>query len=889
MPSGASRRKKKLAKKQKPEGRLAKFVKPLYNHSKTGKALYGDIVLVLIGITCAFVFGWELYKIPHDDPVKYDAYKVYLSMIAPICFTVPAAITKNLWCSRMGLSMVVFFKAYSNLMEWPHPGECTISVMLPGSVAMGVLANVSLAFEEKIVRLFLIFVVGSYVSIQSPHSVYVEDALPILGGMVAVSAFGLYAYHYSAAPEKVGVHGARLVLSALFVHHTVVNFTSIPSTSDHAGMEQISGVLKAVVIACIGAMATGSFQKEIQHKEELEILVRQRTKEIQLQNKKLRMVSMALQASETAIAITDTVGTIVWLNTAFKTMCHNDCDDHTATPIQLLGKHLKDVICKLDPARKENRYLLIDTFEDSTKPNEGELLIGESIFRLEATPFPENGDDGDEETSAEGETTPNDRFLVVFKDITVGRAKELAEQKAHDEAMVAEAMGESMVTLTHELRTPLQGIMGVTSLLLQQASDLTTDILESLKLIMASSSLLLNLINNLLDVKKVTAKMMEDFPLSPISASSPIRDAVGFCLPLASISSVNIVTDLQTAQHAIVKSNALRLQQVLINMISNGIKYTERGTDICIRLRTMTLCEAKTMVHKALAHSEYDEDYYEDNDDKELPVLVFSVSDCGSGIAPNQAEKLFRQYARLDTKPIRTLGTNKVGQPTGTGLGLHLCQLFVERMHGQIWATNNANDRGSTFSFYLPLISNHTDDEGIPSALAAKRRLSNPRMRRVSLGRGNPVFDLNVLLVDDTLINRKVFDRMLKRMGVTKSKTVESGDEALKELSQNHYDLVITDLQMPEMSGTELSVAIQNRIEAPPVVVGLTADTGNGVAQKCRESGMADVLYKPITLVEMKEYFETTIPHLQPGVWYASATLEDIPFEEDNKLTTPAQ
>jgi signal transduction histidine kinase len=96
--------------------------------------------------------------------------------------------------------------------------------------------------------------------------------------------------------------------------------------------------------------------------------------------------------------------------------------------------------------------------------------------------------------------------LVVFKDITADRAKEQAELKAHDEAMMAKAMGESMVTLTHELRTPLQGIMGVTSLLLQQTGDLNTETLESLKLIMASSSLLLNLINNLLDVKKATAK-----------------------------------------------------------------------------------------------------------------------------------------------------------------------------------------------------------------------------------------------------------------------------------------------------------------------------------------------------------------------------------------------
>jgi CheY-like chemotaxis protein len=391
---------------------------------------------------------------------------------------------------------------------------------------------------------------------------------------------------------------------------------------------------------------------------------------------------------------------------------------------------------------------------------------------------------------------------------------------------------------------------------------------------------------------------MEAFPLSPIPASTPIRDAVGFCLPLASISSVNIVTDLQAAKHAIVKSNALRLQQVLINMISNGIKYTERGSDIRIRIRTASLRDARRVVREALAHSEHEEEEDDDDDDEHSQVLVFSVSDCGSGIAPDQAERLFRRYARLDTQPKRTLGTNMVGQPSGTGLGLHLCQLFVERMNGEIWATNNSNNVGSSFSFYLPLISNEicNDSGGIPTALAAKQqRRSNSRKEFDNSGGGiakqtkASVFDPCVLLVDDTLINRKVFDRMLRKIGISKSITVDSGYKALEALSDNHYDLVITDLQMPGMSGTELSVAIERSIEEPPVVIGLTADTSNGVAQRCAESGMADVLYKPITLAEMKEYFETTMPSLKPGIWYSKAAFNESSCHDADGESTPAQ
>merc|ERR1712194_757123 len=136
------------------------------------------------------------------------------------------------------------------------------------------------------------------------------------------------------------------------------------------------------------------------------------------------------------------------------------------------------------------------------------------------------------------------------------------------------------------------------------------------------------------------------------------------------------------------------------------------------------------------------------------------------------------------------------------------------------------------------------------------------------------VFDYRVLVVDDILINRKVFDRMVKRVGVSYSVTVDSGKKALEELSRNHFDLVITDLQMPGMSGTELSAAIRdsNNLLTVPIVVGLTADISDDAVTRCIESGMADMMYKPITVSEMKDYFETTVPNLKRGIWYKATT-----------------
>ncbi len=372
---------------------------------------------------------------------------------------------------------------------------------------------------------------------------------------------------------------------------------------------------------------------------------------------------------------------------------------------------------------------------------------------------------------------------------------------------------------------------------------------------------------------------MDNFPLSPISASEQIQDAVCFCQPLAFISNVKLVTDIRADLNPIVNSNALRLQQVLINLVSNAIKYTRRESDIRIRIRSTSLGKARRMISGSLAASH---DVNHRDDDDSMAVLIFSVSDCGPGIAPDQARLLFQQYAQLEPRPTRTLGSSTVGQPSGTGVGLHLCRLFVNRMNGQIWATNNGRGvEGSTFSFYLPLVSHATRNSAVdiprPNRITDFYTKSSKNIRDIRDKRNDqkpPALHYRVLLVDDILINRKVIGRMIKKVGISKFTAVDSGKSALEELARNHYDLVITDLQMPGMSGTELSATIRDSktLLSTPIVVGLTA-SGNDATQ-CIESGMADLLYKPITVSEMKHYFEATVPNLKPGNWYKSTSYD---------------
>jgi len=771
----------------------------------------------------------------------------------------------RVFASRVGFGGCVFFNSLMNILDWPHTGECTITAMFQGGTVMAVLGNVSLSFREKMFRLAIFFVVGSIVSIQSPYSVYTEDTLPMLGGTILLASFALYCVHFGVKRGTATVLLARLFLAAIYIHHTVKVITSINLEEGFSAYDNIQAMVKASVVACIGIIATGTFEEEIWHKEQLEVVIHDRTNELRAQNEKLDMVNMALQATETAIAITEESGRIIWFNSAFKKLDNNQNDK------SMVGRALKDVIYNIDPTRKTNKYIVLEALDSIIDGNydsdsftkklrqEEEIQIGSSMFQFEATPFLYKGNVN---------RTKSRRVLVAFKDVTEARARERAEKNAQEEAMMAKAMGDSMVTLTHELRTPLQGIMGITSLLLQ-GHELSYDAMESLKLIMASSSLLLNLINNLLDVKKATSKMLEEFPLASVMASGPINDSIIFCQPLASISDVKIITDISHAPSAIVQSNSLRLQQVLINLVSNAIKYTGRGTEIMISVKESTLSDVRSRMAAALACSKM-----KGQDQADESVLIFSISDSGPGIAPEQAHRLFRRFAQLDTKPKRTLGASKIGQPSGTGLGLHLCELFVKRMHGHIWATNNDGKRGCTFSFSLPLLSNSQSDHGLRKRRKESRRsiVSDAHLPAIANESKQTLNQLQVLLVDDTLINRKVISRILKRIGFASVTAVDSGQNALLELSRSkNYDLVVTDLQMPGMNGTELTESIfgsRSKDFQQPIVIGITADTSLETAAQCRTCGMSYLLYKPITVEEMKTYMEKKLPMMRPSIWF---------------------
>jgi light-regulated signal transduction histidine kinase (bacteriophytochrome) len=365
-------------------------------------------------------------------------------------------------------------------------------------------------------------------------------------------------------------------------------------------------------------------------------------------------------------------------------------------------------------------------------------------------------------------------------------------------------------------------------MLLQDAS-LPEELVESLSLVMASSRLLLTLVNNMLDVRKVESNMMNEFDLISVDSASPIQDAVNFCRPLATTSHVALHVDL--CPNAIVQTDPLRQQQVLINLISNSIKHSPSGGMVSVQTRILPRAQVDQIVKASLASGDMQTQQNVTIEDScpSKSVLVVSVTDQGQGIAPGEAHKLFRKFSQLENASnSRNLSGTTVGQPSGTGIGLNLCLRFVQLLGGNIWANNNK--KGCTFSFFLPLIMEnetkkpedggaflHSDvsagvgSQSCPScALVVSETPQDAKGTTTTTDvpcthvQASSASKYRILLVDDTLMNRKVFDRMLKRIGARCIKTASSGQEALNELSTDTYDLVISDIQMPGMDSIDM-------------------------------------------------------------------------------------
>ena len=383
-------------------------------------------------------------------------------------------------------------------------------------------------------------------------------------------------------------------------------------------------------------------------------------------------------------------------------------------------------------------------------------------------------------------------------------------EKARKEAECAnKAKCDFLANISHEIRTPLHAIIGMTELLLD--SVLEKDQRYYTDTIHSSSRMLLQLINDLFDFSRIEAGYIDDEQV----VFDPVRlveDVVDLMREPASRKGLVVERTIDQAVARTVYGYPGYLRQVLINLVQNAVKFTYKG------------------------YVRVDVGVIDDFPDKIR--ISFAVRDTGVGIAEDMKQQIFQRFTQIDSSSTRKEG--------GTGLGLAIVQRLVEFMGGEVQLESCA-DEGSVFSFTLEFLKG---PESLPAPSVKNFSRSKPGRRGDEVKPSEYTMGVSdVLVVEDNLINRKVAEAMLKKLGYSVD-LVNNGAEAVEALHRKRYGLVLMDLQMPVMDGFEATRIIRDPDSGIPgrkvPIVAMTANATREDRQRCIEAGMDDYLAKPV-------------------------------------------